>query len=70
MTKDEFLARYHNFRTDDIAEAKAYAALANAEGVEDDVAVPVDFGALGYGLMLMSAFALMRGILPDLKIAV
>lgn len=55
MTKDEFQKRYHHYQTHSEEAAKAEAARANLEGIEGDEAVPVEFGQLGWCLMLKSA---------------
>jgi len=55
MTQDEFQKRYHLYQTHSEEEAMAEADRANWEGIEDDQAVPVDFGELGLCLMLKSA---------------
>ncbi len=54
MTKDEFQRKYHEYSTMDDEAAKAEAAQANQEGVQYDSAVAVNFGSLGYALMLKS----------------
>jgi len=55
MTKDEFVKKYHRFRVEDRELAVTEAALANAEGIDDDYAVVTGFSDLGYCLMLASA---------------
>jgi len=55
MTQDEFQKKYHNYQTFHEVEAQAEAAKANTEGIEDNEAVAVQLGKLGWCLMLKSA---------------
>lgn len=65
MTQDEFLEKYHDYMTENLGDATAEAARANAQGIEDDVAVVVDMGEAGYCLMLISAVTALRGVKDD-----
>ncbi len=56
MKQDEFLRRYHFYRTGSQEEAVAEAIKANEEGIDGNAAVPIKFGELGWGLMLMTAY--------------
>jgi hypothetical protein len=53
ITEEEFQRSVHNYRTGDRARAVEDAADFRNRGVQD--AVAVDFGRLGYGLMLRTA---------------
>jgi len=66
MTQHEFQKRYHNYRTKSKSEAKAEAQKANEEGVDNDYAVAVTLGDLGWCLMLGTAakFAEENNIIP------
>lgn len=59
MTSTEFQRRYHNYKTDSGDNARNEADKANQEGIDGDEAVAVDFGTLGWCLMLRSAAELM-----------
>jgi len=61
MTQDEFAHRYHEFSgTKEQAEAEAKSA--NAEGIDGDTAVAVDFGPAGCAVMLKSACEFLKSI--------
>jgi len=66
MTKDEFQKKYHSYRTPYEQEAKAEARKVNEEGIEGDKAVAIQFGDLGWALMLASAasFAEANKLIP------
>ena len=66
MTKDEFQEKYHYYRTPHEQEAKTEAKKVNKEGIEGDKAVAIQFGNLGWALMLASAasFAEANKIIP------
>lgn len=55
MTQDEFQHKYHYYQTDSEEEAKAEADRVNEEGIDDNVAVAVNLGDLGWCLMLKTA---------------
>lgn len=60
MNKDEFQRKYKEYVTDNKDVAIAEAAFANREGIEGrESAVAVNFGSLGYGLMLKSTVKLL-----------
>jgi len=67
MTKDEFQKKYHYYKTNSEKEVKEERDKVNAEGIEDDVAVAIKFGNLGWGLMLGSAavFAFKLNLIPE-----
>jgi len=60
MTKSEFQKKYHNFHTKSENRALAEAFIVNAQGIENDKAVVVNFKHLGYCLMLKSAFEALK----------
>lgn len=66
MTQHEFQKKYHHYRTTSKGEAKQEAEKANEEGIDNDYAVAVKLGDLGWCLMLGSAtqFAEESGIIP------
>ena len=66
MTQHEFQKKYHSYRTISKDEAKDEAQKANEEGVDNDYAVAVKLGDLGWCLMLGTAveFAENSGIIP------
>jgi hypothetical protein len=67
MTKQQFQQRYHTFRTDDPAAAWAERDKVNfGDPLDGDYAVVVNFGHLGYGLMLNSAAVFMFALDPHL----
>ena len=61
MTRDEFITKYHDYRTKSEIVAKAEARLVNDEGIKGDEAVVIDFGDLGYCLMLQSTVEYLLG---------
>lgn len=65
MTKQDFQKRYHSYRTQLEQEAREEADKVNAEGIDGDTAVAVNFGHLGWCVMLYSAaqFAADEGII-------
>lgn len=66
MTQREFQKKYHYYQTMSKDEAKAEAQKANERGIDNDYAVAVKLGHLGWCLMLGSAaeFAEESGIIP------
>jgi predicted HD phosphohydrolase len=66
MTQHEFMKKYHHYRTTSKNHAKKEAEKANEEGVDNDYAVAINLGDLGWCLMLGSAveFAEESGIIP------
>jgi hypothetical protein len=60
MTKDEFQRQYHYYQTHDEKEAKAEARRVNEEGIDNDIAVAVKLGDLGWCLMLKTAADFVR----------
>lgn len=67
MIQAEFLKKYHYFRSESEEIAREEAKRANEIGIENDEAVAVHFGRLGWGLMLRSAaeYAIKIGIIDD-----
>lgn len=55
MTKNEFQKKYHTYRTLSGEDAKKEAERANKEGIDGDKAVAINFGRIGWALMLASA---------------
>ena len=53
MTQTNFIQAYHHFKVSTRAEAESELAMVGP--VEGDVPVIVDFGELGFGLMLKHA---------------
>ena len=70
LSQKEFLRRYHYYRTKSEEEARAEADKVNKEGIENDKAVAINFGDLGWALMLESAatFALNSELIPPQEI--
>lgn len=66
MTRDEFQKAYHDFSTNDQAEAEAEAAKVNEEVGGLFTVVAVEFPPLGWCLLLETAADGLRqmGILP------
>jgi len=66
FSQKEFQRKYHYYKTMSEEEAKAEADKVNKEGIENDKAVAINFGDLGWALMLESAakFAEESGIIP------
>ncbi len=55
MTPDQFQRLVHDYRVSTEREAQQDAARLNAEGIDGDEAVVVEFPRLGWCLMLRSA---------------
>lgn len=55
MTKNEFQRKYHYYRTKSEDDAKSEAEKVNKEGIDGDEAVAINFGRIGWALMLKSA---------------
>jgi hypothetical protein len=66
MTRDEFMCRYHHYRSDDGGSARAEAALVNADAAGFRV-VAVEFPGLGWALMLDTAAEYAAGLFPGIK---
>lgn len=66
MTKNDFQKRYHYYEVDSEIEARKEADIVNKEGIENDSAVAIKLGKLGWCLMLKSAakFAKNMKIIP------
>lgn len=52
MTRDEFLHKYHEYQTQSKESAIAEANRVNEIGIEDSIAVVVEFPGYGFCLML------------------
>lgn len=66
MTQHEFMKKYRSYRTTSKNHAKKEAEKANEEGVDNDYAIAVKLGDLGWCLMLGTAaeFAEENDIIP------